>query len=183
MGLQIVDGKGRGFQAEVNAEQELVVRAITEPEIEHASATLGSAYAWDSTELDIAAGVTMTFVKNTGTVPLILDAVIINGSNVICTWEVRIGALTTTPAGGAGITGVNMNEGFSTRLANAVARSGETAVADGFVVGRIKTAISGHHIHSLTGIILGKGHYVQIKQVTESTSGSAIVIGHFELPS
>ncbi len=33
----IEDGKGKGFQAEVNAEQQLVVRAINESELEHAS--------------------------------------------------------------------------------------------------------------------------------------------------
>jgi len=42
------DGKGRGHLAEVNDEQELVVRAINESEIEHAS-ILGNAYSWDST--------------------------------------------------------------------------------------------------------------------------------------
>ena len=137
--VQIDDGKGRGWKAEVNGENELVVRAITEAEIEHASIT-GKAYAWDSTELDIDAGDTMLFVKN-------------------------------------------MNEIFSTSVAEAVAFSDETAVADATVLTRIKTPVDGRLSIDLTGVILGKNHYIQINQETESTSGSVILCGHYANPS
>jgi hypothetical protein len=177
------DGKGRGYKAEVNAEQELVVRAITEEEIEHASATLGSAYSWDSTEKNVAAGATMLFVKNTGDVPLVLDRATINGSDVICFWTVLIGSATTTPAGGAVVTGVNLNQTFSAQAADAVARADETAVADGSIIDRVKTPIDNTIEVNLHGVILGRGHYVQINQITESDSGSVILFGHFELPS
>ncbi len=181
--MLIEDGKGRAFKAEVNAEQQLVVRAITEEEIEHASATLGSAFSWDSTELDINTGDTMLFVKNTGDVPLVLDRALINGSNVICTWTLLIGSATTTPAGGAEVVGVNLNETFSSQLADAVARSDETAVADGSIIARAKTPVTNTIEMNLHGIILGKGHYIQFNQITESTSGSVVLIGHFENPS
>jgi len=179
--MRIKDGKGRGFEAEVTAEQQMVVRAITESEIEHAS-TNGEAYSWDSLELNIDAGDTMLFVKSLGDTPLILDRLVLNGSNVICTWEILIGSLTTTPAGTV-VTGVNLNRSFSSTAADVDSFSDETAVADGDVVDRIKTAVSGHHIHDLTGLILGKNHYVQVNQETESTSGSCILHGHFENPS
>ena len=179
----IEDGKGRAFKAEVNTEQELVVRAITEEEIEHASAILGSAYSWDSTEKDIDTGDTMLFVKNTGDVPLVLDRALINGSNVICTWTFLLGSATTTPAGGAVVTGVNLNQTFSTQLADAVARSDETAVADGSIIGRVKTPVTNTLEVNLHGVILGKNHYIQFNQITESTSGSVVLLGHFELPS
>ncbi|KKN35533.1 hypothetical protein LCGC14_0782670 [marine sediment metagenome] len=181
MGFQVEDGRGRGYQAEVNSEQELVVRAIVETELEHSSAS-GTAYSWDSTELDIDTGDTMLFVKNTGDVPLILDRAEFNGSNVICTWTILTGEATTTAAGTV-VTGVNQNRSFSSKLADATAFSDETAVADGDIVSRVKTAVSGHHVHNLDGLILGKNHYLQINQITESTSGSVIVIGHFETPS
>lgn len=180
MGNQIADGKGRGFLAAVNAENELVVRAIVETELEHASIS-GNAYSWDSTELDIVAGETMLFVKNTGATPLILDRLIINGSNVICTWDINIGSATTTPAGTV-VAGVNQNRGFSSKTADAVAFSDETALADGDTIARVKTAVSGHHIHGLNGVILGKNHYIQVNQETESTSGSCILVAHFENP-
>ena len=180
---QIEDGKGKSFKAEVNAEQQLVVRAIGEEEIEHASAILGSAYSWDSTERDIDTGDTMLFVKNTSDVPLVLDRATINGSNVICTWTLLLGSATTTPAGGAEVIGVNLNRGFASQLADAVARSDETAVADGDIIDRVKTPVTNTIEINLHGVILGKGHYIQINQITESTSGSVILFGHFEVPS
>ncbi len=179
---QIKDGKGRGYKAEVNEEQELVVRAISEEEIEHASGILGSAYAWDSTELNIDAAGTMLFVKNTDDIPLILDRITVNGSNVVCTWTILIGAATTTPSGTT-VTGVNMNEKFSSTLAAVTAVSNETAVADGGIVDRVKTPVNNTLQHNLHGIILGKNHYVQINQITSSNSGSVVLIGHFENPS
>lgn len=178
--MRITDGNS-SVAAEVNAENQLVVRAITESEIEHASIN-GEAYSWDSLELNIDAGDTILFVKNLGDTPLILDRLVINGSNVICTWEILIGSETTTPSG-TGVTGVNLNRGFSSTLANVTSLSDETAVADGDIIDRVKTAVSGHHIHDMTGVILGKNHYVQVNQETESTSGSCILHGHFENPS
>ena len=179
----IEDGKGRGYKAEVNTEQELVVRAVTEEEIEHASGILGSAFSWDSTEKDIDTGDTMLFVKNTGDTPLILDRATINGSNVICTWTILIGSATTIPAGGTAVTGVNLNQTFSAQGADAVARADETAVADGSIIDRVKTPVTNTLQHNLHGVILGKGHYVQFNQITESTSGSVVLFGHFEVPS
>ncbi len=182
MGLQIEDGKGRGYNTEVNSENELVTRAITEAEIEHAS-SLGNAYSWDSTELDIDTGDTMLFVKNTGEVPLILDKVIITASNVSCTWTILVGTATTTPSGTT-ITGVNLNTQFSTKIADVTSLSDETAVADGSIISRLLTvATPGFIVHDLTGVIIAKNGYVQVNQITESTSGSAILYGHFENPS
>ena len=179
--MKVQDGAGKGYWAEVNSENELVVRAITEQEIEHASAKLGSAYAWDSTELDIDAGDTMLYVRNDSDTPLICDSLIVNGSNVICTWDIGIGSATTTPTGTT-VTGANLNTA-SGNTAESTAYSDETAVADATVIARIKTGVSGHHVHDLTGVVIGKNHYIQINQETESTSGSVVLTGHFENPS
>lgn len=180
MGLQIVGGDAL-YPAKVTSEGQLVVRSINEAELEHAS-ILGNAYSWDSTELDIDTGDTMLFVKNEGSTPLILDRLVINGSNVICTWTILTGSATTTPAGTA-VTGINLNRIFSGNTADVTSLSDETAVADGDIIDRVKTAVSGHHIHDMTGVILGKEHYIQVNQITESTSGSCILYGHFENPA
>lgn len=169
---------GQGLR--VNEEGQGVVRAITESEIEHAS-NAGKAFSWDSLDLDIDIGDTLLFVKNTGDTPLILDRLVINGSNILQIYEILIGSLTTTPAGTT-VVGINLNRSFSSTLAEATAFSDETAIADGDIVDRVKIAIDGHHIHILTGLILGKNHYVQINQEVEATSGSVILHGHFENP-
>ena len=177
----IEDGKGSGRKAHVNDENELVTRSITEKELEHAS-SLGAAYTWDSTEKDIDAGDTMLFVQNLSSTPLILDEVVINGSNVICTWTIHIGSDGTTPTGTV-VTGINSNRRFQSDAADATAFSDETAVSDGDIIGRVKTPIDNTICVDLTGIILDRNHYIQITQVTESTRGSAILTGHFTNPS
>ena len=177
----IEDGKGSGKKAQVNDENELVTRSITESEIEHASAS-GKAYIWDSTEKDIDAGDTMLFVQNTSETPLILDVATINGSNVICTWTMHTGADITTPSGTT-VSGVNMNPKFRSVPADAIGYADETAVADGDIVCRVKTAISTTQNVDLGGFILERNHYVQFTQVTESTSGSVILRAHYANPS
>ena len=177
----IEDGKGNGRKAQVNLENELVTRSIVESEIEHASAS-GNAYVWDSTEKDIDAGDTMLFVQNTSETPLILDVATINGSNVICTWTMHTGADITTPSGTT-VSGVNMNPKFRSVPADAIGYADETAVADGDIVCRVKTAISTTQNVNLGGFILERNHYVQFTQVTESTSGSVILRAHYANPS
>ena len=176
----IIRDPATGMGMKVTEEGQGVVRSITESEIEHAS-TQGNSYSWDSTDLDIDITDTLLFVKNTGDTPLILDRLVVNGSNVLQIYEINIGSDTTTPVGTT-VTGVNLNRSFASKLAEVISLSDETAVADGDIVDRIKIAVNGHHIHDLTGLILGKNHYVQINQEVEATSGSVILHGHFENP-
>lgn len=183
MGQAITDGKGRGFQAEVNEEQELVVRSIVESELEHASIE-GNAYIWYSgSTQNLAADDTFLFIRNDGDTPLVLDRLVIMGSNVICTWAIRLGNATTTPAGGSVVTGLSLNQRFSGEAADVTARTGETAVADASLAEEVITAVTTTHHHTLNGYILEKGQFIQINQVTESTSGSCTIVGHFENPS
>lgn len=176
---QILDGTGSGKLAKVTDANELVTRAIVEAELEHASDD-GKAFAWDSLEINIDATDTMLFVRNDSDAHLHLNYAIVNGSDAICTWTVHIGAATTTPAGGSEVTGVNMNERFSTVLPDTTARSDETSVADGSIIARVKTPIDNTITLVLVGVILGKGHYIQFTQVTESGRGSIILVGHYQ---
>ena len=184
MSQAVKDGTGHGFEAEVNAENELVVRAITEAEIEHASGRLGTAYSWYSgSTQDLGAGATFLFVRNDGDVPLIMDRLTILGSNVICTWAILLGNAIPGPAGGTVVTPTNMNNARAGKLASSTSRTGETAVADGTLSEEVITAITVTHHHTLEGYILEKGQYMQINQVTESDAGSVGIVGHFENPS
>lgn len=167
-------GKG----AEVNSQGQLVTRAVFESELEHESSELGLAYTWDSIEIDIAAGVAMLYVKNDSDKPLHLERASFNGAVAIVTWTIHVGSATTAPNGNV-VTGVNMNRIFASLTADATAKSNESAVAAGTIIGRVKTAIDGHHVHPMAGVILGKGDYVQFIQVTESARGSVILTGHY----
>lgn len=181
--MLIEDGHSRKT-AEVNAQNQLVVRSIGEPELEHAS-NEGNAYSWDSGRIDIDVNDTMLFLKNTGSTPLVLDRCIIGGHDAIATWDIGLGSATTTPAGGTLLTATNLNPSFTNDAPNTIARSDETAVADATVVLRVYTAISESKLVDLNGIILGQNTYIQVNQEVESAAATpfVIIIGHFENPS
>jgi len=178
--MTIIRDSSTSKAASVNDEGELVTRSIIESELEHASIS-GKAYSWDSTELDIDAGDTMLFIKNTSDTPLLIDRANFHGSNVVCTWTIRVGTASTTPAGNT-VNGQNLNTNFFNRVPDAVAFSDETAVADGNIIDRVKTPIGLSTPVSLDGVIILKNHWLQITQDTESTSGSVAVCGHFANP-
>lgn len=180
MSFRIGDGKGRGYTTEVNSENQLVTRAINSPEIEHASGVLGTAFSWDSGLVSIDAGDTALFVKNLGTVPLIIDRITLNcGSGTDTFFNIGIGADSTTPAG-TQVTPVNMNEIFSTKQADAIAYADETAIPDAPVLDRCYSKTLTSVVTDGAGIILGQNHYIQINNEVASTNASVIIIGHFE---
>jgi hypothetical protein len=178
--MKIEDGKGGGHVAEVNDENELVTRSIVESELEHASIN-GDAFAWVSTDTDIDAGDTRLFIRNDSAVPLVLDAANFLPANVACDWSINIGTDSTTPTG-TSVSAVNLNTS-SGKDAEATAYDDETAVPDGSPVGWVNTGTTGVTTQSLDGIILGKNHWIQINQETESTSGRVTISGHFANPS
>lgn len=174
-----VSEKGTETQIKATQDGELQVRAITESELEHGSGN-GRSYCWLSADTDIDAGDTRLFIKNTSDKFLVLSRAIFNSSNVACKWTVGIGAETTTPAGTA-ITANNMNEQFSNATEAYVAYDDETAVADANAMFTVATPLAlDSRVIPMDGIILGKNHYIQINQETESTSGQVSVFGHFE---
>ncbi len=176
----IRDGTGKGFEARVTAENQLETHSVTELEIVHASLD-GNAFIWTSGTQNIDSGDTMLFIKNTGGTPLNLSQLDVIGSNVACTWTIHIGSDTTTPAGGSVITPVNLNRIFAAKTADAEARTDETAVADGDILTTFHTAATVQaRPFILVGIVLGKGHYIQINQETTSTSGTVTISGYFE---
>jgi hypothetical protein len=160
----IIQGGTSGKFADVNDENELVVRAINESELEHSSAKNGKGFSWVSTDTDINAGDTRLFIKNNSSTTLILDRGIFLPANVDCDWSIRLGKATTA-------------------VADSIAYDDETAVADGTPIDWAHSETAGTIQKSLDGIVLRKGHYIQVNQETESTSGRVVIIGHFENPN
>ena len=175
----VITGGTSGKPVDVNNENELLVRAIVETELEHSSAKQGTAFSWVSSDSDIDAGDTRLFIKNTSITPLILDRATFSPANVDCVWSVNLGKTTTTPTGTV-VTGANISQSGS--VAEALAYDDETAVIDGTPIDYVTTETTGNLQHSLDGVILKKGHYIQINQETESASGRVVVIGHYANP-
>ena len=167
-----------GSIAKVTPDGHAVSRAVTEEHIIQA-AYKGDAYSWVSATGDIDTGDTRLYVRNNSPTPLILDRLTVNGSNVICEWTILKGEASTTPSGTA-VTGVSLYTGAD---ADATAFDDETAVADGSIIDRVWTPITNTIQHSLKGIILRKNQYIQINQITESTTGSVTLFGHYGTPA
>ena len=180
--MAIVKGvSARGAETQIKATEdgELEVRAITESELHHASAK-GNSFCWTSADTDIDAGDTRLFIKNLDDKFLVLSRAYFTSSNVACKWSIGVGSLTTTPTGTA-VTAVNMNQQFSGSTQAYVAYDDETAVADATLMFQVATPLAlDTRCFEMDGIILGKNHYIQINQETESTSGQVSVFGHFE---
>lgn len=173
-----VSRKGSATQIKASEDGELLTRSIQESELEHASAG-GRAFCWTSADTDIDAGDTRLFIKNTSDKFLVFSRAIFTPSNVVCKWSIGIGAETTTPAGTA-VTAVNMNQQFTNATESYLAYDDETAVADATLMFQVMTNTTESLSLPMDGIILGKNHYIQINQETESTSGQVAVFAHFE---
>ncbi len=157
---------------------ELITRSITKNEIEHASVD-GCAYVWNSLNTDIDVGDTRLFLKNTSDKVLSLTRMVASPSNVVCRWAISIGAATTTPSGTL-VTAINMNERFSTTTFDYLAYDDETAVATATEMFAVVTSTVESKEVDLTGIILGKNMYIQVNQLTTSTSGQVSIFGHID---
>lgn len=172
-----INQNGNKTQIKSTGDGELEVRAIIETELEHASAS-GRAYAWRSANSDIDAGDTRLFIQNTSDKFLIFSYAIFTPANVVCTYDIGIGAETTT-ATGTSITAVVIN-GTIIASESYNAFDDETAVADATPIVSVTTSTTGSYRVELDGFILGKNQYLQINQETESTSGRVTVFGHFD---
>ena len=103
MAFQIEDGKGSGNRAEVNAEKQLVVSAVTASELEHESED-GQSYNWSSKKVNIDSGDTVLLLKNTSDNHLHIDSIIISG-DATSEYTVHLPTSEVTPTGGSLVTG------------------------------------------------------------------------------
>jgi len=176
--MTVIRGVDGLIGAKVTDDGQLVVRAIQEAEIEHASGE-GQAYCWFAPDDNVGAGDTLLFIKNLGNIPLVLDRLNIKGGNIASDYQILLGKVTTVPDA-INITGTNLNPRFGDE-ADVHAVADEDAIADGTLVETIHVITAITHHHDLTGIILEKGVYIQINQESESTAGACAIYGHFQV--
>ena len=175
----IIRGNSGGSSVQIKSTKkgELETIAITESELEHHSAS-GESFAWPSLNTDINAGDTRLLVKNTGGKFLVLSHAVFNPANVVCSYDIGIGSEGTTATGTA-VVAVNMNQVEASKTEDYLAWDDETAVADATKMFGVTINTTDSKEVSLKGVVLGKGHYIQINQETESTSGQVTVFGFF----
>ena len=179
MGLTIKDGKGKGFEAEVNKENQLAVRATIVPEIEHESEENGTAYNWSSDLVNIDANDTVLLVKNTSDTHLHIDSVAVSNGSTASEFTIHLPTTEVTPSGGTLVTGTNLNTS-SSNVADAVSRSDEENNTQGNVIRTVWLAVDSSERALTPGLILGKNKSVAVDVVEATTEVAVTIIGHYE---
>lgn len=171
---------GAQNEAAVNGENQLIVRAITEPDIEFVSEE-GFAFTWSSSDAAAAAEESIYIENSDNLRELHISEVWCSGS-ADALWELV--AVTSGTAAGTAITAKSMNRQFSvlpqgTFLGNAAV----TGSVDGDVL-MFKEALANIAINiaPVGGVILGIGNAIAVRQ--DATNNVNItVVGFYESKS
>lgn len=173
---QIEDGKGTGRRAQVNSDNQLVVKAVAETLFESASEQ-GQSYNWSSDLVDVDGDDTVLLVKNTSDIALHIESISIANGSVASEYTVHLPTAEVTVTagpGGAAVTGTNLNTA-SSNVADATAASDESNNSQGNVVFTRFMAVDTNEKIFTAGLILGKNKSVAV-DVVEDTSESAVTI-------
>jgi len=178
-----VDGKGKGARAEVTSENQLVVFAVTQSELEHESEENGLSYVWASDIINAgAANDTTLLIKNTSNTALHIDTIFITCGSVASEFTIHLPTTevtVTAGSGGAVVTGVNLNT-TSSNVADASAASNESNNSQGDVICTVFLAIDRSQLVSTSGLILGKNKSIAVDTVEDTTEAAITIIGHFQ---
>lgn len=109
MGLQLEDGKGRGYSAEINSENQLVTQAITHSVEHHANQAEELAYVLNFTATPTSADDCFLYMKNAEAYDMIIEGFTIKivASEYIDIYLKDAG----TPVGGSTIVPISANAG------------------------------------------------------------------------
>lgn len=175
---QLLDGTGKGFLAQVDKENRLVVHATISTELEHESEVNGISYNWSSDIVSVDANDTVLLVKNTSDTHLHIEYVEIANGSTASEYTVHLPTVEVTPAGTT-VEGTNLNTA-STNVADADAKSDETNNAQGIVISTRWLAVDRNVVIPTPGLILAKNKSIGIDVVATVTETAATVVGHYE---
>src|SRR4030042_4142850 len=126
----IKDGKGRGYQAEVNRNQQLEVAAKVKSALALASER-GDAFAWTAATADLAAADTALLVANTSQTKKLHITKVYVYSDVPSRLQIHLPAFPTLA--GTAVTGVCLNKSLN-KTAEASAYADETGNTQGSII-------------------------------------------------
>ncbi len=173
MGLQLEDGKGRGYNASVSESNRLNVSAKSNPRAFYISRDEGLAFTISSVDESADAGDMVCYLKNTSTTRNMYIKQIHYGGDNAALWKTWI---VSGVAGGTSITPVNLNL-TSGKAAEAIAFGSNpvAGLAQDSLVGTHRTLAGAHSIDAWDDIIVvGPSNAIGIEYDT-GTSGKAEV--------
>ena len=180
----IKDGKGRGYLAEVNEDQQLEVLSKSRPAIAKVSKDSGGSYVWTAVSADIDTGDTALLVCNDS------QTKNLHITKVYCWADVAVQFKMHTPAyptlAGTAVVGVCLNRALA-KTAEATAKVDETGntFVEANVVKTLRnnelaTDEFGVHWDFEGALILGYHNSIAIDIIGESLAFECSVEGYYE---
>ena len=179
--MQVLDGKGRGYNAEVNSDNQLVTRAVSISALHQASLN-SEAFAWNAVTADIAGAETALCVRNdSSTKYLVIDKLYVY-SDVPTAVDVHLVTANFTAAGTA-VVGVCLNKASAT-IADATAKADETGNTQGDIILTLHTPELTTAAESVSydfegAVILGDDQAIGVDIVADSAAFECTIIGHY----
>jgi len=177
MSLQISDGKGRGYRAEVNAENKLQTVSISKTNDFHINDVHGKYWSCPFGPQDpTGANDYVFYIKNTGDKDLGITDI-----RVSCTGaasQIQINSVTGTAASGSTVTPVNRNLGSSQVISGTVEEgtdiTGLTNAGTLFYM-ELAAVATLYHLKTTSNIIIPKGSAVGILVVTATSVVTGVI--------
>ena len=180
MGLQLEDGLGRGFLAQIDSEGHLVVDALNITEMSHTSDAHGLAFTWSSGTYDAAAGDTILLIKNTSSTRHLAIEVITLSSDTDTRVVIHLPTTEVIPTGTT-VVGVNLNTA-SNNTADATGIRDETNNAQGNIIwsGEIHAASDPYKVPTMGAILIGQNDSIAIDYVADVAACDVVIYGYFD---
>lgn len=179
--MNIKDGKGRGYQVEVNSDQQLEVAAKVKSAFAKASEK-GNAFAWTAVSADIDATDTALLVCNDSQTKKLHITKVYCYSDVPTRIQIHLPTYPTLA--GTAVVGVCLNKALN-KTAEATAKADETGNSQGSIIKVLVTnelttdqfAVK----HDFEGaVILGYHQSIAVDLVAESAAFDCSIEGYFE---
>lgn len=182
--MQVEDGTGKGFKAEVTEENRVKTDAVAQNLAQHTNRYEGETYAVPISITPTGAGDCFAYIKNNSDTDMVLNSLLLATTTTIETIQLKIGDI-GTPAGTTAVTPVNLNGG-SGNEADVDCYKGVdiTALSGGSVVAGIVVAPdeSSFIFTPPPGIIIPKNKTLTFYAVTGAIAISmgALIVFHSE---
>lgn len=107
--MSVIKSGSNGNVADVNEDSQLLVKSISESELEFVSEEKGNAYSWSSSFATGGTDVDVIYVENTSqTMNLVIDQIVVGAADA-CVFTLK--KVTSGTASGTTVTGRNLNLG------------------------------------------------------------------------
>jgi hypothetical protein len=180
----ISDGKGRGYNAEVNELNQLVIRAVVEQRPSYISRTLGQAYSVTAIDAGPTANEYTIWLQNNSDTPIVINNILTSNVAANAIWKLH--TVSGTGSTAAVITPINLN--LSSGIDSDVTCRGGAGGVDTLTSLGVITAWDGGVAYFnteintwLDALILGKNDAIAVEYDAGTSSAASVSIMYHNL--